>query len=290
MRHKTILQLFAILAAFLAISFCWPGCSEKITNDRLSDGPTVTVRVEFSIAAGVESLDRFRLIIEADDMETDTVLLELQEGYLVGAVEVPAGLGRHFTVEALDKLGVVIYRGATIADVRLGTTTEVNINLYPVAPLVNLTPHYTRVVMDSGFFVDISVHLVPELYSIDFNLSYSDGPVYFDTIVKGPGLDEGSSLTYSISYPTALIQVFRTSPGVLVDESGYAHLATCYFGSYSDYGDSTATVILQVEPLLMTSYQGARIDTIPLENIYTDQAVVELYRGVTPLNSALKDN
>jgi len=280
-----LLMLAGVLAALLAAG----GCAEKITG---SNRPVaVAVRIDAKpLAPGATSaIDSYRLTVEGKGFSPIVTPLQLQDGYLIGKVSVPAGPHRHFIVEALEK-GVVLYRGDTYADVLLLGATELAINLFPAVPMVYMTPHMQANIMGDSFYIDISVHGVPNLQQINLVLSHNNAPFYIDpytaaSIVKGDDLDSNSSLSW-FSQPnvanTYTIQLYRRpQTGSLTDATGYVRLARLQLQSYYDWLD-TATVNFNIEVNYLLGTNG---DTISTAGVRTDQAIVNMSAPIVSIST-----
>ncbi len=280
-------MLAGVLAALLAAG----GCAEKITG---SSGPVaVAVRIDAKplTPGATAAIDGFRLTVEGKGFSPIVTPLQLQDGYLIGTVSVPAGPHRHFIVEALEK-GVVLYRGDTYADVLLLGATELDINLFPAVPMVYMTPHVQPNIMGDSFYIDISVHGVPNLQQINLVLSHNDAPFNINSyvaaaIVKGDDLDSNSSLSWSSQSNMAntyTIQVYRRPlTGSLTDETGYVRLARLQLQSY--YGDwlyDTATVNFNIA---VTYLLGTSGDTISTAGVRTDQAEVDMSAPIVSIST-----
>jgi len=252
------------------------GCGRKVVNN--DSNINVSVRVDYkALAPEAGSVDHFQLVIEGSDFGAMILPMYPEGGYIVADTVVPAGRDRHFVVTAQDTANVVLYRGETRADVAVGQVLTLDIDLHPIVPMINITPHYQHLVMNDTIYLDISIFNVPNVTSISLEFSHNFAPVDLIDVVKGDAYGDtvGVYYTYSDVNYTYLIDVFnRNETGTIVDESGYAHLATVALRSYQDWGTDTATVLLQVKPTYIYSYTDP---TLTIDGIANDGAEVELY-------------
>lgn len=266
-------------ACLLIAVFLLAGCSEKIVNGGNDANVTIALSTKMLSPGDLAVIDRYELEVWGEDFGSIIVPMvpqDPQDGFIVAKVEVESGLARRFVARALDKDGIILYQGEDTADIEPDVQVELNIDLFPVVPMVNLTPHYQYVQLNDSFYVDISVFNVRDIVSIDLDFSRNDSPLNFMRVERGLDYGDTVGVWYetSESYFDYTIGVYHTQGGSLVDASGYAHLARVWFRSYRDWATDTATVLFQVQP----TYVYTGVDTIvPVGDIYTDGAMVELY-------------
>jgi len=264
-RNSCLGCLLVVSLAILVIA----GCSQKVVNE--DPAPSIALSMKVTEPALIELVSQFRLIVTGPDMDRIDTSLALQDGYLVGRIEVPAGDDRHFTALALDETDRIIYRGDTVINVRAGTTIELTMYLYPQVPLIKLSPRYQQVNINSPFFVDVKVYEIDSLYGITFR-------VYYEGLLVNPDsakpADTRWYLSDSINTDSNFYEIYVSAGdqvNPIVDDSGNATLARVYFTS--GYGIEIATTTeLIVEP---TYLFGPR-DTIPVNSIYSDRSLVEI--------------
>jgi hypothetical protein len=129
----------------------------------------------------IESVTQFLLIVTGPGMDSIQTELTLSGGHLEGEVDVPAGRKRKFEVQARDQSNRLIYRGSTVVDVEPGQSIELTINLYPVVPLVKLSPRFQEVDPNSPCTVDVKVFRIRDLYGVSFRIHYDGLLVYPDS-------------------------------------------------------------------------------------------------------------
>lgn len=278
MRNKTLNKTLAIIfGVFIAVCLA-AGCSEKIVNTQ-EKGVEVSMCAKLSTPAMAQYIDHFQVMVTARDFILPIIEpLELVDGYLRGEVIVPAGRERIFVVQALDKEDNVLYSGVTVADVLPGKTVELSIDLYPIAPMLYITPHYQEVYMGDSFAVDIMINMVPELSSIHFGLSNSSAPIYIDSSILGFDLDTANT-GYEAWHGDFLYHITLAwggqSPNSITDAAGNAHLATIFFDSHAEWGGDSVTSVLDLQILFMWDTAG---DSMSIDAAYTNNATVELFR------------
>ncbi len=285
MRNKSIVRLLAVLLTGLIVVVMASGCAEKIVAGKQSANITVAIDAKPLGLSEGELADSFRLTVEGPDFEPMVTTLALQGNLLVGQIDVPLGPRRHFIAEGLSTIGnfpLVLYRGETYADIMTTGKTNVAISLRPVVPMVKLSPVYQINTMNDSFSVDILVYNLPNIRQISLDVNYNYGPFYVLGVAKGTSLDSVSILSWiqgSVWVSVSANVGDRITS--LTDGSGYAHIATMWVQSYSDWAYDTATVIFQPT---ITSLTGVAGDSLPTAGIYTDRAVIEMHRPImTPV-------
>jgi hypothetical protein len=276
MQKKPVSKILISLGILVFILLA-AGCARKIVNTDRDANVTVSINTKMLMPGAINFVDHFELLIEGSDFGSIIVPMIAEGGFIIAEVEVPSGRGRRFVARALDKGSVVLYEGEAFADIAPGVMTSLDINLFPVVPMINITPHYQSIVLNDSFYVDVSIFHVPNIASITFDLTRTDSPTDFLSVVKGDAYGDTVEVWYEIgpSYLTTTIGVYNLNEvGTIVDSNGYAHLARVWFRSYRDWPTDTATVLFQVQPTFI--YDLGNI-IIPLDSIYTDRATVELY-------------
>lgn len=264
-------------ACLLIIFVVMAGCAKKIVDTGRNVNVTVSIDSKMLSPGAIDVVDHFELIVEGEDFGSLVEPMFPADGLITAEVEVPAGRARKFIVRAKDKENTVLYEGNAIADVVRGERLTLDINLFPVIPMVNITPHYQYIMLNDTFFVDIYVHNLHELNSLTLNFTRSDSPTEITTVVRGRDFGDNVNFWYEAGAPYGTVAIHAnemtiTSP--IVDVNGYAHLATIGFRSYRDWVTDTATVIMTMQ---LTEAGFIAGNVIPLVDIKTDAAVVELY-------------
>jgi len=154
------------------------GCSEKTVNNS-SGNEDVIIDLDMQ-AAPAETMSLVRvwlLTVTGPDMDTLVAELRLVDSrYVTGQIEVPVGERRHFVLEGLKDNVVsaarVIYRGSTVAPVRPGMVTILNIVLHPVAAMVTMTPVFSDVPPGGTLNLAVRVYNVPGVVSFQSDLRW----------------------------------------------------------------------------------------------------------------------
>jgi len=278
MRHINILKTMATIAGLLAVVLLVSNCAKKIVDSDRQNRIVVPINAKISAIMAASTFDQFLLTVEATDFQPITAPMEIQDIYLVCEVVVPVGHNRHFIIEALDKSGVVIYRGDAYADVPPSGALELNISMSPAVPIVEIIPHFQNATMCDPFDVDIYVHSIPNLRSISFQVTYAHrAPMYFSSVDADPYFDTSGSFGYETGDTMIYIYASKGKDSVnMVNVSGDAHIATLHFESHDDWESDTATVILRTQ---ISSMWDQAENTIPCDSVHVDLAVVNLYRA-----------
>jgi hypothetical protein len=268
------------LIGFLIIGLA--GCSEKITNNSADGNVKIRMSARISNIEMSQLINSFVLTVDAEDFTAPVIVpLQLEGSFLVGEVTIPAGAYRHFLVQALDALEAVIYQGEAYADVVYNETVDVDINLFPIVPLMKIVPRFGSIAMGTSFTADVYIYNVPNVryISFDFAFATNDNLVYPDSIMEGVDL-EPNSLSYESGGNTASIWIYQpNSVDPLVDAEGNAHLATFYFRSHSDTVRDYDTASLVITPYNLDRSVGDVSDPFPIyDSLYLEEAMFELYR------------
>lgn len=295
MKKRLLPTLFTIMIMIGTLFFLAPGCAKKIMP---SNGMAITVGVSAKLPTGVAggSINQYRLTVRARDLDS-ALVTQLKEinGYLIGQLEVPAGKGRLFVVEALSaEVGAnaptVVYRGQAVVDISpldIGPIT-IELVLKPVSPVLRITPDNTQMLMGDSLELDIFVHratnmysayLYLELYNVD---SLEPGlPMYIDTIYRRSGSNSAVGY-YSSRFSNYVLIYSTTEVSPIVDSFGDAYLATVKFQSYADWGSLFAEGALRFTTGSMFNgtdlYDsiGLYSDSIPGGRMSTDEAAIYL--------------
>lgn len=283
-------NIFGILTTFCLIGFLVVGllgCSEKIINENARSNVTVSFSTKTSGFEMSQLVQTFTLTVEAEDIpDTMVVPLTLEGSFLVGQVDVPVGVDRHFTADAYDIAGTLIYQGVDTSDVIADSTITVNIDLFPVVPLIKVIPRIgtgriSSIGMGESFVADVYAYNVPDVRYIEFDLSYltSNFLVNFFSVVPGADLPLDSRLSYVGGNFSVTIWLDRPNLAEpLVDTLGNAHLLTFRLNSHSDTMDDYDTVSLEITPVILDRGSPDFTDPFPLGSLYLESSIVELYK------------
>ncbi len=255
-----LLPLVVIIIPVIAISFC--GCSEKIINE---SGENLNVSVGAWLGGGkfAESLTQFTLTVTGPEIEEPIIHpLELVGGYVVGQLNVPSGQARQFEITIFDNTGRLIYAGATVADLIQDEIKEINISLYPQMPMIKFSPGFVKAPKNIKFTLDIKVYHLDSLNRIGFNIDPTEY-LTLDSLKKHPDLNT-NVIIYSPDTPPNTFYILAENPGeILVNDSGYAALATAYFTS-----QSSDIQIIQVYPEIQLIELITSGEFIPPEDVF----------------------
>jgi hypothetical protein len=210
-------------------------CSEKITSPA-EQGSAVSIRLSVGALGGTTQASRFILTVTGPGiMEPLVSELAYADGFLTGRVVVPAGPKRLFRIEALDQAGVLIYAGQTVTDVKSGSEFELTIALHPEVPMIKVTPSYVETMQGDLLAMTVEVYNLPDVSEIQINLvDYRlVGNTYIGptTVVVNSQIAKvaGYSIWTEEDYSTSISFALRDIQSNLVDENGYAELATFYY-------------------------------------------------------------
>jgi hypothetical protein len=265
-RNKHLSCFFGVTFAILLLS----GCSQKAVNDDAT--PSIALSMKVTEPALIEQVSQFWLIVTGPGMDSIQTELTLSGGQLEGEVDVPAGRKRKFEVQAHDQSNRLIYRGSTVVNVEAGQSIELTINLYPVVPLVKLSPRFQEVETNSPCTVDVKAFRIRDLYGIAFRIYYNGLLVYPDSAVLANDLDPNVIMlppqndTDLYVYATGITQTDQESP--IVDENGHATLARVFFTSNREVS-GTAQLTIEV-----TELRKPNGDYISLDSVYTDGSLI----------------
>lgn len=280
MRGNRSIILGATLVA-AAMLFFIGGCSEKIINDSSPGDTTIKLAVKWAGISEASFISQFRIVVTAEDIVEPLIFpMVVEDGYLIGAAVVPSGADRLVAVEALDKDGIVLYRGEQTIDVGFASYTELDIDMFPTVPMVYITPHYQDVIMGNQFAIDIVVHNIPGLSSMTVDFGIGSSPTNFLSLAKGADLDDSADVWWETGFNTAVVGVWTRAQGAgIVDELGNGRVARITFDSHGDWGTDIAVADMVVTIDALWSFTTG--DSIPIAGKYTDGARVILRRGLS---------
>jgi hypothetical protein len=268
-KRKKSTVIFFLLTTLLLV-----GCSEKVVKNRIDGETQICISTDLADIGAGQQVDRFILTISARDMNTIRIKLDIVRGYLVATVKVPVGPQRRFIVEACDINGTVIYRGETVADVEADRETVIEINLFPVVPLIKLSPLYPSVPEDFYFGLSLKVYNIANLNTMEFQFDHDQTHL---ANVSGQ-LDNSLADIATIAILDLSPPGFRVSAieptGSLVDDSGYATVATIFYQSDSIINE-VDTADCFVLPLSFTDPAG---NQIPIPDVVVESSHVEIYK------------
>ena len=134
-----------LLAATAAACVEQPGIGEPVVP------PPPPVRVSFSASVTATNVALVTLEVRGDGIPTALVAtLDLSAGRAAGALDVPVGAARSFTVRAFDWRGVETHRGAATVDVAAGRELSLS---FAVSGLTATIPLHVRA---AGYAIALS--------------------------------------------------------------------------------------------------------------------------------------
>ncbi len=294
MFNKKIFGIVAIFCLIGLVMIILPGCSKKIVNENSNNNVIISMSTKASGIEMSELAEVFVLTIDAEDFPIPIAIpLTLEGSFLVGQMIVPVGENRIFTINAYELpifdvglFGALIYQGTDTADVIFNSTVTVNIDMFPVVPLLKVVPRtkserISSLPMGDPFTVDVYAYNVPEVNYISFDLSYlTNNPILnFLHISLGADLPADSRVSYEGGNSSVTIWLDRPNlAGPLVDELGNAHILTFNFDSHSDTMDDFDTTIIAITPIILDRGNGEVSDPFPLDSLYLEPAMFELFK------------
>jgi len=228
----------------------------------------------------ISQLSLFRLTVEGIGIFNPIIdTLTLIDRKLEGTIVIPAGPDRKFTIEGIDDFGAVIYRGRIITDIEPDETLVLDINLYPQVPMVKLSPAFFKKPQNATVPMNVRVYNLAPANMIEIvidNSSIWSSMLYTDSVVINPILGTYADLNI-IYYDESVLrfQINHINPEYSVlDDSGYANLATIFYPSYSlEPTVDTFTFAPTVSLLL-----NALGETLSVAGIHQENSTVELYQ------------
>lgn len=298
----TAFTVILILGVELSLA---PGCAKKIMPPGAM-AVTVGVTAKLPVEAAGGGIDQFRLTVRARDFNSDlTTSLQEINGYLSGQIEVPAGKGRLFVVEALDFDTVaravvvidtgVVYRGQAAVDISPLDLDPVVINLVlrPASPLLRVTPRYATVTMgdtvnllELNLYVHRAMNLNSAILNLGlFNLNATQQglPMSIETIFRRDGSDSSVWFLPTNFGDSAILRLYHEG-GLIVDSStGDGYLATVRFRSHTDWGPNSASGEFRFTSGMVWGTDlyddsGVTYDSVPHGRVNLDGATIHLVK------------
>jgi len=172
----------------------------------------------------------------------------------------------------------VIYRGETKATVTADAITNIEFDLYPQVPLLNLSPRAVEIDIEQSFSLTAKIFHVENLGSISFRVSYDNNSLKYDSALLHPDLNTlSSNITLdsqlNTSIPLSDLDLTVVSPDSIsiVDNNGNANLAVIFFSARRQ----VTTTEITIEPNLLENTDGAIIDTSAID-LETDICQVQI--------------
>ncbi len=172
-RNITLFLLLALLV----------GCSGNSPN---SGGSKEVVISSLLKEAGLgENITRIALVVSGEGFEATSHELDIIDGVATITIDVPIGEARTFEMTAFNNTDVALYRGSTIADVFAGSTTEVDIIMAPLVPMIRVSPMFSQTSGETEQTISVFVHNIDSLFGASFRLEYDTALVEAVTVTAG---------------------------------------------------------------------------------------------------------
>lgn len=141
------------------------------------------------------------LTVSGDDIETSTHDLAISDGVATITIEVPIGLARKFEMTAFDDADVALYRGSSVTDVFAGATTEVDIKMEPLVPMIRVSPMFSRASGETVRTISVFVHNIDSLFGASFRLEYDTALVEPVSVTAGNVFAGNDALFFTQTRP-----------------------------------------------------------------------------------------
>ncbi len=283
-RHMKINRIGPWVLLFAAVFFT--GCAEKIINGTSGIN---RAQVSFKIASPLAStlVGLVRLTVTGPGILKPIVdTLDYVDGYLVGQADIPSGRDRQFILEVQESTtitaeGLILYRGATTVDILPNATANIFISLYPVVPMVRLTPRFLPVVLRSDFALGLKVYNLDSLSSITTRLHYQHYEFRVDSVIIDKSLPLNTVFWVQIDSLSNYLIHIGSLPNLnapIVDNHGYSNLATIYFHS-QEMIDTIQAVDSSDISLWPYSIHFATGDTTVPDSLRIGPSTIEIHRN-----------
>ena len=130
------------------------------------------IRIFFAPSAPHQDVNNVTVTVSAPDMDEITETLIVEGKTASGALEVPVGSGRAFTVEAYEG-NVLRYRGSKTRDIPTGDPIFLEFYLEPTTLAITIKSLSQAVPVGNRFTAEVKVNNVDQLYAITFVLQYN---------------------------------------------------------------------------------------------------------------------
>jgi len=272
--------LIVLLGCCLLALFAF-GCSEKtVSNGPGDDDVVIDLDLQAVPSESMALVDIWLLTVTGPDM--DTIITELRlidYQYVTGQIEVPIGERRHFVLEGLMGNVVnaarVVYRGSTVAPVRPGMVTTLNIVLHPVAAMVTMAPVYSEVAPGGTLDLEVKVYNVPALVSFQSELSWDWQ--YLSNVWASRPPSQPSDVEINLAHEggwgsLAVGSMNSELPIPLVDNRGNGVLAILSFNVTTPVGEFAIPTDIAFD----SYYDSFRMITAAGDTLGLDSILVEL--------------
>lgn len=268
---KMNIRFTVILLALAGVAILLAACSEKISGNR-TNGSVVNLSARILAPQTLDSL-HFRLQVEGPDWQlAPPAILQDSVGWLVGTVEVPAGLGRIFTVEGFDSVltytnevpdtsEIILYRGVDTADVVAGVVNSVDVTLKPVTPMLRIAPRFRHVLPYDTFSLSVQLFDTMYYHGITVQVSLDPTVLYFDSVTRGADLSSTVNFDWGRDDAGGVITLYAyigsatAPPDGIFDAAKSGEIGRIHYGSYWP-NNVVDSIPVAVAPLSWTDTSG----------------------------------
>lgn len=279
MKRTSLQWTLGVAAVLLLLS---GGCTDRAERTVGPDGNNIELSAKITSPEFTQLIDVFRLTVTARDIEPIVESLFFDGRYIWGEVQVPSGAERRFMLEAIDSdVGAaqpdsenVVYRGATVADVRPEVIVQIDIPMRPVPPMVKFTPRWGSVESGSTFSVDVTALNMPQVRGLWLFLDFPEPIIEPLRTFPAPGLAPSAvfGTGYTGESPVFYMVVLDTAHLPISDADGDVTLGTIQFTTQGFTGGPLAVPIL-IDTVWAMDTAG---NSLPTDGFYTDMATVQI--------------
>ncbi len=263
MRVARNFTLFLLLALLV-------GCSGSSPNS--SGSREVVISALLKEAGLGENITTIVLAVSGEGFETTTHELDIIDGVATITIDVPIGEARTFEMTAFNSTDVALYRGSSIADVFAGSTTEVDIKLEPLVPMIRVSPMFSQASGDIAKNISIFVHNVDSLFGASFRLEYDTALVEVVTVTAGNVFAGEDALFFTQTRP-GYVAVAYTIKGNQAAQ-GVSNDGTIAVISLAPKAAGTSLLRIPPETLSLIDWQG---NLLPREGIlYIEEGEIRI--------------
>lgn len=288
MRRIHLAALIAMIA-LVAVGFGLYGCSKQPTSSGVPGEGNLALTATLTTDAFQQQIDLFRLRVTGVGVDT-TFFLDFDGRYITGRVDVPAGQRLTFVLTAEELIvppqggpatdTVVIYRGVTEAFVAPGIEVQISIALEPMAPMIRLSPKYSRLESGGTAILELTVHNIKDLgaIAVAIDFGYFTDQRYITGIRSSLSRTLDSTRTEFLGYyfnddTQYLIYANDTTGGRIVDANGNGTIARIEFDTRAFSGTINDFADLSFGQWSAEDISGTAISP---EGVYVETAQLEL--------------
>ncbi len=167
----------------------------------------------------------------------------------MGTVEVPAGLGRIFTVEGFDSVmtyvndvpmveEIILYRGVDTADVEAGVVNSVDVTLKPVTPMLRIAPRFRHVLPYDTFSLSVQLFDTMYYHGVIAQVSLDATYLYLDSVTRGADLSSTVNFDWGRDDAGGVVTMYANigsataPPDGIFDAAKSGEIGRVYYGTY----------------------------------------------------------